>query len=453
MGGSKQVKQKQKKKKSPHDLVEPPKEPYHLRDDGFRTCQAFADGNIPPVGQPRVHLSRDVAPLEIPYQCAGPAYDKFGNDLQELIDMKAARTTSTSSSRLWGRRSTPIPTHAAIAASDTPPTFILFWGSTQLRQIVAALLCQYSEWVISVRHIYASRQPSTKSHAWQIILHPNIHMFVVINPPFVYLNDKWQDLLERHILNMPLAMMDMVVMSKFFRYAPKYGVALEEFWMDFEDDWTVPDTVNEEPIDLVDLLLPSDHTEGGIAYEGPILYVSWFAPYGTKEYNRVVEVIDALKEGRPLPADATRDNHKMAQLEHAYQKPQAEQHEGLTEEAEERLAHKVAPPRTTTKKTSTKKKKKKVGHGGQRRLEEEEEEQTTTLAKRTNLMAIDARKYVEVLGECATSTIENVGTCLTDTKHELYSKGPRCFGDKGGHADLVAWDIIEAIYSLIWRKH
>ena len=72
--------------------------------------------------------------------------------------------------------------------------------------------------------------------------------------------------------------------------------------------------------------------------------------------------------------------------------------------------------------------------------------------KRTNIMAIDARQHVDAIGECATVTADKVDSCITDARHDIYKKGTRCFGAKGSHADLIAWDVVEAIHTLIGQK-
>jgi hypothetical protein len=77
--------------------------------------------------------------------------------------------------------------------------------------------------------------------------------------------------------------------------------------------------------------------------------------------------------------------------------------------------------------------------------------------KRTNLRSIHARQHVEAIGaECSkNSSLRGdriVGTCVTNTSHSEYANGHRCVGDKGGQADLVAWDVIEAIYDVLGQE-
>ena len=68
---------------------------------------------------------------------------------------------------------------------------------------------------------------------------------------------------------------------------------------------------------------------------------------------------------------------------------------------------------------------------------------------RTNLMAVDGRRYVQELGECSTEAFKTVSTCITDPEHGRYDQGYRCFGPRGGHPDLISYDLVEGIYKLL----
>ena len=464
-------------------------EPVRLREDGFRLCQALtAEGEALTVGQPMHQVPKLMAPMGLPFQCAGSPYEEFGQRLQALLQQHAS---SAPPSDHWGKRAMPILPHSPTKTRVVPPpTFVLFMGTMHLRQVVSALLCQYSHRIRSAKRIYSSKRTSIGSFSIQVILHDNIHIFVVLNPPFVYDHDNWQDLLERHILNMPLAVMDLIVMSQFHTFSEQLGIAFEEFWMDHENDWTVPDMVHENPISFVDLLLPSDHTEGAIVYEGPMIYVSLFAPHGREEYYHVEKTILALAalpkggadaDSITLPPDP-RDLNKLQRLEHDYEKlqqqqppppdqqnqgqqQQQQQQLGLPEEAQDRLTYKASPPKfhqggggrgdggggghRHRRQLRSLKKKTKPLNNSTRTISKTA---SLHLSRRTNLAVIDGRKYTRTLGECATDKGDTVGTCLTDPNDPRYETGARCFGALGSHADLVAWDLVEAIYKVMWNK-
>jgi hypothetical protein len=59
--------------------------------------------------------------------------------------------------------------------------------------------------------------------------------------------------------------------------------------------------------------------------------------------------------------------------------------------------------------------------------------------QRDNVRVIHARQNIPMLGECSSNNWKSVGICGTDPS------GHRCIGQRGGHPDLVAWDIIESL--------
>jgi hypothetical protein len=62
---------------------------------------------------------------------------------------------------------------------------------------------------------------------------------------------------------------------------------------------------------------------------------------------------------------------------------------------------------------------------------------------RPNVQMVNGRAYTGMLGECSTNNWLSVGVCGTD------ASAHRCVGDRGGHPDLLAWDIVEALNGLV----
>ncbi|KAG7349889.1 hypothetical protein IV203_012486 [Nitzschia inconspicua] len=62
---------------------------------------------------------------------------------------------------------------------------------------------------------------------------------------------------------------------------------------------------------------------------------------------------------------------------------------------------------------------------------------------RTNVGLVNGRAYIGMLGECSTNEWQKVGVCGTD------STAHRCIGERGGHPDLLAWDIVEALNDMM----
>ena len=74
---------------------------------------------------------------------------------------------------------------------------------------------------------------------------------------------------------------------------------------------------------------------------------------------------------------------------------------------------------------------------------------------RTNVKFVNSRKYIEQLGlECGSDDKQTMGTCHEPGDIILNSnRSPadmhRCAGSHGGHADLIAWDLIEKLHNAI----
>ncbi len=62
---------------------------------------------------------------------------------------------------------------------------------------------------------------------------------------------------------------------------------------------------------------------------------------------------------------------------------------------------------------------------------------------RSNIEFVNGRHYVPLLGECGADVAHIVGHC------ENIPGAHRCHGLRGGHPDLVGWDIIEALNELL----
>ena len=72
---------------------------------------------------------------------------------------------------------------------------------------------------------------------------------------------------------------------------------------------------------------------------------------------------------------------------------------------------------------------------------------------RTNIHIVDARKHIQFLGECASDGRFAISDCLDVGDSNEFGRDPRemhrCVGKKGGHPDLVAWDVIEQLHHLL----
>lgn len=77
-------------------------------------------------------------------------------------------------------------------------------------------------------------------------------------------------------------------------------------------------------------------------------------------------------------------------------------------------------------------------------LTRQEIQQLRTVHNRTNVHFVEARKYIDATHDCRGQERFNVSDCYPQEG----SGGPthECTGPQGGHADLIAWDVIEHLY-------
>ena len=75
--------------------------------------------------------------------------------------------------------------------------------------------------------------------------------------------------------------------------------------------------------------------------------------------------------------------------------------------------------------------------------EHDETVRTIQQIGRSNLRAINARRYIDRLGECSSDWQTIIGNCTNQTNSH------RCMGQKGGIPDLVAWDLVEAFHTVL----
>jgi hypothetical protein len=76
--------------------------------------------------------------------------------------------------------------------------------------------------------------------------------------------------------------------------------------------------------------------------------------------------------------------------------------------------------------------------------------QQKKLFNRTNIIMLNGRTHINVLGECGTDGPNEIGNCLMAGDPSPYGREAenmhRCTGPRGGHADLLAWDLIEELH-------
>jgi hypothetical protein len=96
----------------------------------------------------------------------------------------------------------------------------------------------------------------------------------------------------------------------------------------------------------------------------------------------------------------------------------------------------------------------------QKRVNQQQQQQQLLKSqqhKRDNLWFVDSRAYISQLGECGSDDKLTVGTChepgdVIPNSNRNPADMHRCTGADGGHADLIAWDIVETLYQVVVHR-
>jgi len=209
-------------------------------------------------------------PIEVPYQCDGPAYSNFSKQLIELASNPGEFGKDVAK---WGRRrSTPVP----------PNSSVVFLGNSHMRQVFQTFMCQYQN---DIRNITRLLNVDSKgSGIWDVRLEHNITVFGVFNVPHVY-SPRWHELLTKS-LNVSFNSIDALVLGKFNTFKESKKTSFLSLMKNLTAG-TDSDFERTPPADI-----------NAIArvYSGPILSVSMFAAHDIKRHKGVLKKINEIKK-------------------------------------------------------------------------------------------------------------------------------------------------------------
>ena len=77
--------------------------------------------------------------------------------------------------------------------------------------------------------------------------------------------------------------------------------------------------------------------------------------------------------------------------------------------------------------------------------------------RQSTVVVVHSRAHIEALGhECGSDGMTEIGLCWNRDETTPYGRKPsdmhRCTGPQGGHPDLLAWDVVEALHTLLVRE-
>jgi hypothetical protein len=388
--------------------------------------------------------------LTLLYQCEGPQYEAFADALQNLAydqsieasgafermmydasgfrkrtllpqhgACEAIRSETMPTAPLWGRRFYPLPDNAAV----------LVLGNSHLRQISKTLACQYAASSLkSIRFLPSLHsllndptETSDARHSDGFVLEfDNGSRWISITNTVLVYSESWVTLLEDFFLSalsIDFTELDTIVMGKFTTFEEaqhtnyERTMAMEQNLYDaFQQQWLqqekatdfltmerriVSDMVDDDDMRsmVVDFnsIPPPDLVDLARVYDGPIISVNMFSK--SDEFR----------------------------FEQSYQMYQ--------------------------------------------------EECELSAGMNDHVYLVNGRRYIDQLRmECGTDDKHVIGTCHESASNALLSsfsedrdlprvaststgKRPRdpsdmhrCTGYRGGHADLIAWDVIEGVH-------
>ena len=142
----------------------------------------------------------NVTGMDIWYQCEGPIYDDFAQELHELVEGATTWSASKRKPKTWGHRAFPIPANKSV----------LFFGNSNTRQIALNLACQMPG-LLDVHHFeFDMIDPNM---AVRFRFENGASLYVVVNSYVAYSPD-WQALVERQI-EKPITEFDLFIMGIF----------------------------------------------------------------------------------------------------------------------------------------------------------------------------------------------------------------------------------------------
>jgi hypothetical protein len=324
------------------------------------------------------------------YQCAGPIYDNFIQTYQYPMVRKRHREFPN-----WGTRNTivppPPPNDNHNDNSNSNDRHILIVGNSHTRQMISALLCQYGD------HILESRDLLPEAN----YVHAMEYKLSLLQPP-PQQQQQQQQTNDNDTTTTTTTTTSILTISVLSNHPCVYSTKWKsnlEFVLGIQD-------LNTE----VDAIVIGTFNKYTAKYEGTVMWSN--ARTYTEQYP-----------SQEIDAPHNRNGFDLAMLAEVYEGPAIfVSMLGSTDLFSYRHAR----------------------------------EQVKNLKKdvtqnRTNTLAIDARHYISNMQrkECGSDQSRKVGTCYTDSSKMEYRNAHRCMGDKGGQPDLVAWDVIEALWELL----
>jgi hypothetical protein len=386
--------------------------------------------------------------LKLLYQCQGTTYEQFGKQLLALAE-------NPTNNAFWGRRDVPLP----------PKRTVLVLGNSHLRQVSKTMVCQYADQISS---LYTASED-----IFFVEFLNGAQWISITNTVLVYSKD-WMRLLQDEYLQ-PLLLrstsggsssnintstttphLDAIVFGKFTRYPEAQHTNFERTMQRDQEAYydkrtkqqqqqqqenhlhnstnsptTTIDFATIPPPQLVDVVRTVSEISTAVQWSS--------SNHNTSSTPPAILSVPMFSLADLPRAQRERDEY----YSYLEQKPS-----GLVSTA---MANVTAAAAATAAATSD--------HNSTNK---------SSSSKRPKVHFLDTRHYIDALSlECGSDDKLTMGTChepnndyynndientTTTTTRTMTPRNPadmhRCAGRFGGHADLVAWSMMEGLYEL-----
>jgi hypothetical protein len=210
--------------------------------------------------------------MKVGYVCSGEEYDDFGQHLFAFADNSSAHGLQ------WGRRKYPMPANKTVLAM----------GNSHTRQMIHALICQYSAVVKSFTP--CGNCNGRAMFMFTVRFRNNATLLVSTNSYIMY-TKRWVTLLERSTLRgRSLESVDAIVLGKFNGWDDSKNTTFQR------DMLALRDAPGTEDVDF-ERLEPPNLDQVAALYAGPIVTVSSYSRQADTDTATRREVVGRLTHG------------------------------------------------------------------------------------------------------------------------------------------------------------
>ena len=369
------------------------------------------------------------------YQCTGRPYDMFVEEMysyvrniSSLASISSTLTNQSAGPGSWGQRDFPVPAGKSV----------LLLGNSHLRQVSKTLLCQYAN-QISYSKLF-------RGDSFILKFTNNATWISITNTVLVY-SPNWLQWIEEEFLlqhldeedpndeqepnieetSSTVDQMNALIFGKFTSYKEALHTNFEHMMKEEEQYYKK----KRGGDDVMPSIQQSNKSVVSTDSNNPNNY--------QHHYNTDVDNLSFQNFSPPTLSDAAEHFHNPIIAVSMFSRTDVSRFQASRRDYYE--------------------KQQQMQNQRQCYLEPNDDKNTIKqqmqLCNRTNVYFVNSRKYVDEIGlECGSDDKLVTGTChepgdIIPNSNRNPSDMHRCAGQYGGHADLIAWDLVETLYEIL----